>query len=461
MRALWCRLSLTQQFGLLATLLIGVVMATVGTWVTGEIQHRVLQQIASSRAIVLDRFVSPFRHELGSESDLSPESQQAIAKLLTEVSFGLQVLSIKIWAPGGRIVYSTNASIIGKSFPPRERLIKAFAGQVTVQLEQPDDDEHEFEHAAGRPLVEIYAPIIEHGTGKVIAVAELYELADQVTDDIRKVGRETWLIVGLITLGMIVALFSIVRRGSETISQQRTQLADRVERLTRVLQENRNLQHHIQIANVKAANGHELVLRRISADLHDGPAQLISLALLLLDRLKASRSSQDDGEYCRVRDALADALQELRAISAGLTPPQLEDLTPAAAIELAVQSHERRTGTPVQCDVGSFPTRLSPLLKTCLYRLVQEGLNNAFRHARGSGQVVNAWSELDTIIVEVKDSGPGILQANGSATNTLGLAGLRNRIESLGGDFELQSRPGAGTRLAARFNIATTEVGHG
>lgn len=461
LRLVWERQNLSRQFAMLASVLIGIAMTIIGTWVSSEIEQRVLQQIAVSRAIYLESFISPFSQDLAHASDLGPAAKQSLSHLLAETPFGRQVVSVKIWAPGGRIVYSSNPKIIGKLYPLSDRLAKAYEGQVSVQIEEPDDEEHEFERLLKRPLFELYAPVREHGTDRIIAVAELYEIADQLKKDMRRAGMQSWLIVGFISLGMIGALYSIVRRGSHMIGQQREALVDKVAELSRLLAENRGLQDSIRSANEKATTENEHFLRRVGADLHDGPAQLISLALLLQDGAKAgcakiacARIGQRADEFDRVGGALSDALDEIRTISAGLAPPELERVTPAAAIQFAVHLHERRTGTAVQCGIGELPKELSLAVKIGLYRFVQEGLNNAFKHAGGRGQLVRARREDDSILVEVEDKGPGLPLAQSQFPNSLGLAGLRARVESIGGRLELQSEPESGTRLAARFKLA-------
>jgi signal transduction histidine kinase len=460
----WCRLSLAGQFVLLSSVLIGVAMAVIGTWVSSVIEDRLLQQIGASRAVYLDSFISPLSQDLADAPDLKPESREALSRLFSEKPLQRHVVSVKIWALGGRVVHSTSPEIVGKQYPVAEQLAKAYAGQVSVQIEEPyDDEEHEFERRLGKPLFEIYSPVRELGTDRIIGAAELYEVADQHRSDMRWAGIQSWLIVGLITLCMIGALFSIVRRGSRTIISQKQALVNRVDELSRLLSENRELQARIRLANVEAANLNEQFLRRVGADLHDGPAQLVSLALLLLDRVKSAGPDGFDqnDDFCRTHDALADALMEIRHISAGLAPPEVERLTPAEVIKIVARSHERRTGTSVRCEIGELPVELCPLIKTCMYRFAQEGLNNAFKHARGRGQSIRAWWEDQTILVEVNDTGPGVHFFERRSTNSLGLAGLRARIEALGGSFELQSWPSVGTRLAARFRIRESDLSHG
>ena len=127
---------------------------------------------------------------------------------------------------------------------------------------------------------------------------------------------------------------------------------------------------------------------------------------------------------------------------------------PRDAIEMAVGNHEDLTGTVVDCRIGELPRDLPALLKTCLYRFAQEGLTNAFRHAKGAGQTVVAGMDDDVMFLEVQDDGPGFaLDYVPSAQRGLGLAGLRDRVESLGGTFIVTTEKGRSTVLRCEFNL--------
>ena len=87
----------------------------------------------------------------------------------------------------------------------------------------------------------------------------------------------------------------------------------------------------------------------------------------------------------------------------------MEGSTVAQVIEYAVRNHERRTRSRVALDLGpDLPKRVPTLLLTCLYRAVQEGLNNAFRHAEGKDQAVRIGVDGGQLVLEIADGGPGI-----------------------------------------------------
>jgi signal transduction histidine kinase len=281
-------------------------------------------------------------------------------------------------------------------------------------------------------------------------------------------GRRSTLVVA-VTFAVLGVLFMIVRRGSRTIESQQKSLRDRISQLSSLLAQNEALRQRIDDLYVRSAETHESFLRRVGHELHDGPAQLIAFALLRLDALRPkpgeAQSDEELADYERIKGALIDALADIRNISAGLILPELEAASPAEVLRLAARNHERRTGTRVRCEVDSLPMKLTPLLKSCLYRFTQAALNNAYQHAGGNGQAGSGTHRNGMVEIAVSDAGPGFLpHTAGTNGARLGLITMRDRVVSLGGTFDLSSKPGAGTRLTARFEVtedARTEQQHG
>jgi len=267
------------------------------------------------------------------------------------------------------------------------------------------------------------------------------------------------VVVAAFGIGVIGLLFALVRRRGEAIAaQERAARGWDGERARLIEQGRADVQRCTEESHRRSAELNDRLLRRIGGDLHDGPAQLISLALLRLDSLHPESGAHRGGapleDYERIRGALEEALAEVRGISAGLTLPELGCVSPGDALRLAARNHERRTATVVACHVSELPQDVSAPVKSCLYRFAQEALNNAYRHAGGRGQTVRANCRGGTIEVEVIDAGPGFEPANKVLGSHLGLLGMRERVVSLGGTLDIVSAPGAGTRLTTRFNVA-------
>nr|WP_246389158.1 ATP-binding protein [Microvirga mediterraneensis] len=187
-------------------------------------------------------------------------------------------------------------------------------------------------------------------------------------------------------------------------------------------------------------------------DLHDGVAQLISLALLRIDRIQGAEGERDN--LHKIQKALADALTDTRNICKGLLLPEIQTMTLRDALMFMIRQHERRTGTTISCQIADLPDKASQFVKIALCRYLQEGLNNAFKHAEGQEQLVEVSWDGVTVTVEVADKGPGIRDASLALSEPrLGLASLKDRIESIGGALSIKSVPGNGTRIKASLPL--------
>jgi signal transduction histidine kinase len=267
----------------------------------------------------------------------------------------------------------------------------------------------------------------------------------------------------VVDLALVALLAAIVADASREVVSSRRAARDWQAQRIRLTAQNAELRRQIEDSHRRALEIHDRMLRRIGVELHDGPAQLVSLALLRLDSLDPERVRHGElghnaqasvrGDYERIRGALQDALAEIRCVAAGLTLPELSGVSPSEALRLAVRNHERRTATSVDCAVEGLPQDVPAPIKSCLYRFAQEALNNAWRHASGNGQTLRGQRRGDTIEVEVADAGPGFEPGRAIAGSRLGLLGMRQRVASLGGTLEIVSGPGLGTRLTTRFEM--------
>jgi signal transduction histidine kinase len=454
----WEAKSLSQQFALMSSVVLLGGMLAIGAWVAEKIETSVIFNTAVSTALYIDSFVAPHVQELATQDRLSQASQASLNNHLNDTVIGNRIASFKIWKPGGLIAYSSRKSIIGKVFPETEHLKQAWAGSITAEFDSLVDEEDAEERAAGEPYLEMYSPVREELTGRIIAVAEFYEKAELFQQVLFRAKLESWLLVMLVTIVMLSLLFVIVRRGSRTIENQESALKKRILELS-------DLRNRLKNASRKSTELNERFLRRVGSDLHDGPAQLLGLALLRLDAIKQlvmavpqiPSSESEDLEI--VQGALNDALTEIRNNSAGLVLPGLDGLTLTEILSKVASNHEHRTRTSISLNLVTLPTYIGKSTQICLYRLVQEGLNNAGRHAPDAACSISTRYTDDIIEVEVSDTGSGFepsIIANSSSG--LGLPGLRERIESVGGQFEIHSTNGQRTRLIARFSVADLEL---
>jgi signal transduction histidine kinase len=128
----------------------------------------------------------------------------------------------------------------------------------------------------------------------------------------------------------------------------------------------------------------------------------------------------------------------------------LERTAPAEIVQRAVADHERRAGMRAAVDVTAIPPHATLATKIAMYRILSEALSNAARHGGGTEVEVSVKdAEAGYLVVEVSDKGPGFDASRKPGRGHLGLAGMRERAELLGGRFELESSPGGGTRVRA------------
>jgi signal transduction histidine kinase len=153
-----------------------------------------------------------------------------------------------------------------------------------------------------------------------------------------------------------------------------------------------------------------------------------------------------------VQNAVQNALQEIRVIATGLGLPQLDRLTLTEIIAKVVRAHEQFTGTKVNVSTGNLPDQTELPIKITVYRIIQEALHNAHHHAGGVGQHVSVTFAQNLLQVEVSDQGSGFdLTRPIDGTEHLGLAGMRERVESIGGTFRVESRINEGTKIIAQL----------
>ena len=459
---LWTHLSLARQYMLASLVVLAFCMTGVGWWVSQQIQAGVIRESAATTALYMNSFVAPLIQDLASEDHLRPEHIKTLDRLITETPLGRQVTSFKIWTRDGRIVYSTIPALIGKTYQMSPESARAWRGEVTAHISELDNPEHANERRLHDRLLETYSPVRRPDNSEIIAVAEFYQPIGGLEEELEKVQMLTWFVVGGTTLVMYILLAGIVRRGSDTIRQQQLDLRDKVGQLTDLLAQNERLSKRVRRAATEGTARNEHFLRRISAELHDGPAQALGFALLRLDSIiahstKCARHACDmitlpqaNEDLDLIQSSLGEALNEIRAFSSGLVLPTLDDLSLRETLVRVARFHERRTDTEVELDLDGVPEPASLPLKITVYRVIQEALANAYLHADGRGQKVSVTLEADQLHIEVSDLGPGFDWNDDKQDGEhLGLEGMRQRVESIGGTFQIQSEIGQGTQVVA------------
>lgn len=451
-----CRkINLIYQFWFAAALTILISLAALVYTVSYRFERIAMQAAAEEGALLIGTFLGPEIQELTTSRTLSRQTVEKLDDRLRS-KLGDRVKVIKIWLRDGTLVYATNNKLIGQQFPSAH-LEASFAGKVSGSFDDLDDMENVFDRDLQIPLIEIYAPFYRNGTEDVIAVGEIYNDGSRLAADLAEIRWTTASITGVVTAPMMALLFFIVWRANAIVTKNRQSLSRRIGEARQLALQNDQLRREADEAKLEVIQSNEQLLHSIGQDLHDGPIQMLSVMMLRFLEPPASKHRGSDSTLSATKTAVdlaADALSELRGISTGLVLPQLEGLTAKQTLMLAIQQHETLTGTTVMCEIDDLGFRPAAPLRTCLYRVVQEGLNNAFYYAKGVGQHVAAREQDQQLIITINDSGGQTRgpRPAGTRKTGLGLAGLQRRAKGLGGQLEIKHRP-QGTQLKVTLPI--------
>ncbi|MDI3522594.1 MAG: two-component system, NarL family, sensor histidine kinase DegS [Bacillota bacterium] len=205
---------------------------------------------------------------------------------------------------------------------------------------------------------------------------------------------------------------------------------------------------------VRVIQAQEEERRRVARDLHDGLAQQLASALLELQvtqRLLEEDIDKARSELETVEKIIRSGLRETRDVIFNLRPPALDNLGLKAAVDnLAVQVEER-TGLSITVTVHGEEQQLEATMLSCVFRIIQEALNNVVKHAEATQAQVRIEFNPAFLAVRVVDNGKGFVPDKGVAKPAggehLGLLGMRERAELIGAALRIKSTPGRGTRV--------------
>jgi signal transduction histidine kinase len=194
--------------------------------------------------------------------------------------------------------------------------------------------------------------------------------------------------------------------------------------------------------------------RTISRELHDEVGQSLNALLVDLGNLAAVTAPENEEAQRLLNTAkrLADeSVKSVRNMSLLLRPSMLDDFGLVPALHWQAREVSRRTGMRIDVDAEDVPDELPDEYKTCVYRVVQEALQNSSRHAGAHSVRILVRQHPDRVALTVRDDGRGF---DAERVRGLGLLGMEERAKHLGGTFEIESRPGRGTELRIELPLA-------
>jgi signal transduction histidine kinase len=463
-RGWWVRRSLFEQFAFASSVVLTLSVVAVGGWVGARIADGVLRGTSGAAALYVTNFVELHVQSMDGGGSPTPEDARRLDAVSELLKSRRHVASIKIWRPDGTIVYSTQKSLIGKQFPSAE-ILPSLQGKIRAGMAHLDDDDSEFERTLSMPFYEIFLPLYKTETEKIIAVAEIYEDARFLLEDQAYAVGGAWLVVGSAGLCTLLVLFAIVYHGSLTIRRQREAIKQRLREQTRLHRQNDVLHSKVREALRKSAQVDDLIHTRIGVELHDGPAQLLSFVLLRLDEVAGELKDMPCRTHALVqelRGATKDALKEVRAIASGLFLPDGGDTGDLAnVVRRVVSAHEGRTNCKVSYCATNVPERLPREIVRCIARVVQEALNNAYRHSGVMDQSICLVVNDGALHLSIRDMGRGMRAdraVNQGDFAGLGIPGMASRVESVGGTFTVKSEEGSGTMVICTIPLHSRPI---
>ena len=232
-------------------------------------------------------------------------------------------------------------------------------------------------------------------------------------------------------------------------------LADQVAARTRELENEvlvrRDAERRAQAVSTRLLRVQEDERRALAQELHDQIGQLLTG---LRFQLEAARGGAPLDSALALTD---DLLKSVRALTLQLRPRMLDDLGLQPALDWQTKLFSRQTGIAIELELLLPSTRLPAELEITAYRVVQEALTNVARHSGATAAVVTVTASDTELHVEIADRGRGFDAAAALARHdSLGLAGLAERVRLAGGQLEIISQPNQGTRLHAEFPLTAS-----
>ena len=230
----------------------------------------------------------------------------------------------------------------------------------------------------------------------------------------------------------------------------------------RMLDDLKRQQHRADELLSQMVQAQEHERERVALELHDGVAQWLVRASYQAQICKALLAWEDgadvQSELSEVEGTVDESLRELRRVLAGLRPPTLDELGLTHALRHEAEQL-KSDGVSCRVEMEGDAVRLNSSVEIAVYRIVQEALNNVRKHARATQATLRLHFGEEHLRVEVIDDGKGFNVArileSAIAEQHMGLLGMKQRVEWLGGALKLESSEDAGTHVTVRVPLAS------
>ncbi len=195
--------------------------------------------------------------------------------------------------------------------------------------------------------------------------------------------------------------------------------------------------------------------RRISRELHDSTSQSLTSLMVGLRTLENACDLPLVHSHTReLRQIVGQVLEDVHTLAIQLRPAILDDLGLPAALERLIQEWQKRHQIQADAVVHLTGERLPDAIETALYRIIQEALTNVARHAQARSVSVLVERRAQDVVAVIEDDGAGFDVSQASSDGHLGLVGIRERAELLGGSLTIESNPESGTSLYVQLPLS-------
>lgn len=431
---------------LVAGILVILAAITIGGSLAARrlAEREAVNDAANTADVLAEALVQPALTDALVAGD--PDAREAFDKIVRAGVLSDTVVRVKIWSRSGEVLYADQSELVGRVFPldPEEREVLT-SPRTVAEISDLSRPENALDRAIGDKLVEVYRPVWTPSGQE--ALFEIYTPYDQVSTRTGQLWRGfagVTLTSLLLFVVLVAPLVWHLQSRARTGQRQREALLER------------------------AVDASETERRRIAASLHDGPVQDLAATSFVIAGATAHAESDGRtalaGELRGASASVRTSIRALRSLLVDIYPPSLARAGLAVALTDLAQT-VRAPGLEVQVDpVSDEGLHLHPERERLVYRVAQETLRNAARHAAPCTVRVTVRRVDDEVVLDVVDDGRGFDAASALADPEHGHFGLQVLAELAAQEnatLQVASRPGDGTHWRLTVPVGAAYDGTG
>jgi signal transduction histidine kinase len=303
-------------------------------------------------------------------------------------------------------------------------------------------------------------------TGQPLIIADVGhdERHFKAVDEKTQFNTRNILCVPLILHDQSIGVLQVLNKKVGDFTQNDADLLTAIASYAAIAIENARLYESLEAEHNRTIQAEQAARKKLATDLHDGPTQLIAAVMMNLDF--ATKALQKDPSLLpnamnEMKDLASRASHQMRTLLFELRPLVLETQGLGAALQIFLERRQKdiaesqKTGLSLKIETdqpGGDISRQDGKVEATIFAIVQETVNNAIKHAKADNIAVTLKETADGVYTQIDDDGVGFdlegVMRNYEARGSLGMINLRERAESIGGEFIMESSPGQGTHIS-------------